>query len=100
MPVLRKHSLLTLTSAHRGRTAPARTGAGTQASMPLLLVKQSGEEDWDQAWTGRMGPLVHLMLSFHLVTCVLSRSRVQLFLTPWAVACQATLSMVFSRQEY
>ena len=27
-------------------------------------------------------------------------SRVQLFGTPWAVACQAPLSMGFSRQEY
>ena len=32
---------------------------------------------------------------------VLSRfSCVQLFVTPWAVACQAPLSMEFSRQEY
>ena len=27
-------------------------------------------------------------------------SRVQLFVTPWTVACQACLSMGFSRQEY
>ena len=27
-------------------------------------------------------------------------SRVQLFVTPWAVDCQAPLSMEFSRQEY
>ena len=33
--------------------------------------------------------------------CVLSRfSRVRLFVTPWTVACQAPLSMGFSRQEY
>ena len=33
--------------------------------------------------------------------CVLSHfSRVQLFAIPWAVACQAPLSMGFSRQEY
>ena len=31
---------------------------------------------------------------------VLSLSRVQLFATPWIVACQAPLSMGFSRQEY
>ena len=29
-----------------------------------------------------------------------SLSRVQLFATPWTVACQAPLSMGFSRQEY
>ena len=27
-------------------------------------------------------------------------SRVQLFVTPWTVACQASLSMGFSRQKY
>ena len=33
--------------------------------------------------------------------CVLSCfSCVQLFATPWTVACQAPLSMGFSRQEY
>ena len=33
--------------------------------------------------------------------CVLSHfSHVQLFVTPWTVACQAPLSMGFSRQEY
>ena len=30
--------------------------------------------------------------------CILS--RVQLFATPWTVACQATLSTGFSRQEH
>ena len=29
-----------------------------------------------------------------------SLSRVQIFATPWAVACQALLSMGFSQQEY
>ena len=29
-----------------------------------------------------------------------SLSHVQLFATPWTVACQATLSIEFSRQEY
>ena len=38
--------------------------------------------------------------------CILSKkisyllSRVRLFATPWTVACQAPLSMEFSRQEY
>ena len=29
-----------------------------------------------------------------------SLSRIQLFVIPWTVACQAPLSMAFSRQEY
>ena len=33
-----------------------------------------------------------------LPACVLS--HVQLFVTPWTVACQVPLSMGFSRQEY
>ena len=32
--------------------------------------------------------------------CVQLLSRVQLFAAPWTVACQAPLSMEFSRQEY
>ena len=32
--------------------------------------------------------------------CVQPLSRVQLFATPWTVACQAPLSMELSRQEY
>ena len=32
--------------------------------------------------------------------CVQSLSRVQLFVTPWTVACQAPLSMGFSRQQF
>ena len=34
----------------------------------------------------------------HMCVCVLS--CVQLFETPWTVACQASLSKEFSRQEY
>ena len=34
-------------------------------------------------------------------TCLFSHfSHVQLFATPWTVACQAALSMGFCRQEY
>ena len=37
----------------------------------------------------------------HVCTCMLSCfSHVQLSVTPWIVACQAPLSMKFSRQEY
>ena len=34
------------------------------------------------------------------VTQSMSLERVQLFATPWTVACEAPLSMEFSRQEY
>ena len=42
-------------------------------------------------------PYKNTVLSF---TIVKSFSRVRLFRTPWTVACQAPLSMGFSRQEY
>ena len=46
--------------------------------------------------TGRI-----LNFSFLIWACVLNHlSHVQLFVTPWTVACQAPLSMGFSRQEY
>ena len=34
------------------------------------------------------------------IMCAYSLSCAQLFVTPWTVACQAPLSMGFSRQEY
>ena len=36
----------------------------------------------------------------HVCVCAWSLGHVQLFATPRAVACQAPLSMGFSRQEY
>ena len=39
--------------------------------------------------------------NIHMCVLMLSRSScVQLFVTPWTLACQAPLSMGFSRQEY
>ena len=41
------------------------------------------------------------MFSTSFCSCVLSCfSHVQFFATPWTVACQAPLSIGFSRQEY
>ena len=41
-----------------------------------------------------------VLMTFLPLLCVLSHSRVWLFVTPWTVACQAPLSIEFSRQEY
>ena len=44
---------------------------------------------------------INPFLQNYMCACVLSRFRfVQLFVTPWTVACQAPLSMGFSRLEY
>ena len=48
-------------------------------------------------------PQFPIPLAFHLSThcsAAQSLSRVWLFAAPWTVACQAPLSMEFSRQEY
>ena len=44
--------------------------------------------------------IFHLILKIILWSEVKSLSCVQLFATPWTVACQAPLSMGFSRQDY
>ena len=36
----------------------------------------------------------------HACMCVCTFSRIQLFLTPWTVPCQAPLTIEFTRQEY
>ena len=41
-----------------------------------------------------------VLLQLHLLLACKSLSRVQIFVTPWTVACQVSLSMGFSRQEY
>ena len=42
-----------------------------------------------------------LCITSCMCACVLSRcSRVRLLATPWTVACQTSLSVGFSRQEY
>ena len=48
------------------------------------------------------GPRENIMLSevSHMKVKVKSLSHVQLFVTPWTVAYQASLSMGFFRQEY
>ena len=43
---------------------------------------------------------VNLIKDVKDLQSVKSLSHVQLFVTPWTVACQAPLSMEFSRQEY
>ena len=47
------------------------------------------------------GTVAQLCECIRMCACMLSdSSRVQLCVTPWTVACQAPLSMEFSKQEY
>ena len=45
-------------------------------------------------------PKMGRYLNCRQTACVSVVSHVQLFVTPWAIACQALLPMEFSRQEY
>ena len=42
---------------------------------------------------------IHVYMYIHTCMCVCVPSRVQFFVTLWTEACQAPLSMEFSRQE-
>ena len=53
------------------------------------------EGDWRLRVT--VESLQVLVVREHMLSCF---SRVRLFATPWTVACQASLSMGFPRQEY
>ena len=67
----------------------------------MLHIKHSGMEGSSLPLIG-MYPLSVSLPFLPPLFCVLSHfSRVQLFVIPWTVACQAPLSMgFFSRQEY
>ena len=43
---------------------------------------------------------IHIYIYMYKVKVLVAQLCVQLFVTPWTVACQAPLSMEFSRQEY
>ena len=68
----------------------------------LSLPWRSGTEfplsNHKGGFLGRQPALI-LRLCVCVCVCYLL-SNVQLFATPWTVACQAPLSMEFSRQEY
>ena len=49
----------------------------------------------DKAAVVSIGTYIHTCV--YMLSCF---NRVQLFVTPWTVACQAPLSMGFFRQEY
>ena len=72
----------------------------TGGMSEMLHIKHSGMEGSSLPLIG-MYPLSVSLPFLPPLCCVLSHfSRVQLFVIPWTVACQAPLSMGFSRQEY
>ena len=71
---------------------------GTQSEAELIHdPQQIWGMDMSPKWA--MADIGHHLACTH--ACNWSRfSHVQLFVTPWTVACQAPLPMEFSRQEY
>ena len=67
----------------------AKTTKQYSTQLPASVIPRR-MEDTDSYTQGHSQPTV----------CVQSLSHVQLLVTPWTVACQAPLSMGFSRQEY
>ena len=74
-------------------------GSGKSGSeSPALDLDRSLSPDLS-FFTCKMGIIPFALMV--ICMCVLSRfNHVQFFATPWTVACQAPLSMGFSRQEY
>ena len=64
----------------------------SQTENKLVVAKRAG------VWGGKNWEFG--ISRCKLCVCAKSLSRVRLFVTPWAVAHQAPLSMEFSRQEY
>ena len=63
----------------------------TQGLVPRLFARSALAAGFSTISTTREARLP--------AVCVQLRSRVRLFVTPWTVACQAPLSVGFSRQE-
>ena len=65
----------------------------------ILLSHQGSPSSWILIWEGKREMFKVVTEKYYkCFLCVLS--HVRLFVTPWTIACQASLSMEFSRQEY
>ena len=74
-----------------------------QRSSSLILAPGLSQGQWlGEAGLPRVAQrsVLENCYSKDIFACVLSRSGVRLFVTPWTVACLASLSMGFSRREY
>ena len=76
-------------------------GAGSEHSLCLHGISDLVEEQ--SMANGKHSILMRAFLLLVVIVCVcvcVLLSHVQLFVTPWTVARQASLSMEFPRQEF
>ena len=87
---------------------------GQEYPLEKAMTTRSSILAWKIPWTEAAGELQsmgsqrvrhdlvakHALMSYTICIHAQSLSRLQLFATPWTIACQAPLSMGFSRQEY
>ena len=71
------------------------------STVALLLIAKN----WSESKHPSVGECVHKLWyvcnnDTCVCVCVCTLSHVQLFVTPWVVACHAPLPMELSRQEY
>ena len=92
-------SSLTWAASPDHPSGPQRELGSYCAHTPAHLLVTSSGCPW--VWSGMFSlclvPWAILHMCVYMLICL---SHVQFFLTPWAVALQAPLSMGFSRQEY
>ena len=97
------HSHLTISSGVSSLSTSFLQGCLWLHWGPTKILQDCLSSSW--SWTSSPLPSPFCHTKYHSQVrvrpgplCVLS--RVQLFATPWSVACQAPLSMDYSRQEY
>ena len=96
------HSLLAVGQRHLflSTWASHRTARSSTAGFPQSKSSENRGREDQLEWSPSVRNLTWKVMSHHFA-CVLSRfSRVWLCAILWTIACQAPLSMGFSRQEY
>ena len=91
---------------------PKNTGVGSLSLLQWIFLTQESNQGlllcrqilYQLSCQGSMYAhiyiYIHVHINAHICVCVLSFSGISNSCNPWTVACQAPLSMQFSRQEY
>ena len=82
---------------HRSKITKKAKGLYSENYTPLKKEIEENTNKWKIFCAHRLGTNI---VKMSVTQKVKSLSHVQLFVTPWTVACQAPPSMGISRQEY